>query len=78
MESEKIKDISGLLEDILDSSKEEDAHFRCYTYINKYLSSQDLRNCATDIDQMDALISVLREKISKILLEIAEDYDKTK
>ena len=68
--------IAGVIADLIDSGLDEDAHFRSRFITSDIIKSSDFRDIVTDIEKLDALMSMVRDHVILTLKKVADDLEK--
>ncbi len=68
--------IADVIADLIDSGLDEDAHFRNRFITSDRVKPSDFLNVVTDVDKLDALMSMIRDHIIFTLRKVANDLEK--
>lgn len=68
--------IADVIADLIDSGLDEDAHFRNIFITSDRVKPSDFRDIVTDIEKLDALMSMVRDHVIVTLKKVADDLEK--
>ena len=68
--------IADVIADLIDSGLDEDAHFRNIFITSDMVKPSDFLNVVTDVDKLDALMSMARDHVIVTLKKVANDLEK--